>query len=445
MPYGRDRQKWFRRSLVTASPLPSYGVDVSPAPTTRQGAIVALVSGSMVNLSLGIFYAWSVFADALVKELGFTAAQAVFPYTLEMLVFSIAMIAGGRFQDRFGPRRGIVIAGWVTGLSLAACALVPTPAGVSLLFGVVYACAAAFGYSAVTPTVIRWFPPSRRGLVTGIVVMSMGAGALVWAPVVNALTTGMGVVPAFVVCGAILLVSINVAARGISLPAAQPARPAPAVSRNPGQAALESGWRTTIRSPAFRVLWLLLGLSTAVGSMFIANLVQIAELQYGIGWGYLLVSLFAACSAAGRVVGGAVCDHIGYISGLRVTYVLMASAMLFFLAGLGWPLLIIATILLGLSYGSVLSASPIAVAGLFGLVHFGTNFGILFTALGFVGSLGPSASALLAQFTGSYRATFVLGLAAALLCLGLVGRLRRRSGRVPAGARDTIEQSKERT
>ena len=388
-----------------------------------------------MNLSLGIFYAWSVFADALVKELGFTTAQAVFPYTVEMLVFSVAMIVGGRFQDRFGPRRGIVIAGWVTGLSLAACGLFPTPFGISILFGVVYAGAAAFGYAAVTPTVIRWFPPTRRGLVTGIVVMSMGAGALIWAPVVNALTTGMGVVPAFVICGALLVVSINVAARGISLPADRDARPAETAATTPAQEPTgvagdlpgESGWRTTIRSPAFRILWLLLGLSTAIGSMFIANLVQIAEAQYGIGWGYLLVSLFAACSAAGRVVGGVVCDRIGYVAGLRVTYVLMTSAMLCFLAGLGWPLLVVATILLGLSYGSVLSASPIAVAGLFGLVHFGTNFGILFTALGFVGSLGPRVSALLAQATGGYRGTFILGLSAAVLCLVLVGQLRRRT------------------
>ena len=394
----------------------------------RPGAIRALVAGSAVNLSLGIFYAWSVFADALVKELGFTTAQAVFPYTLEMLVFSVAMIVGGRFQDRFGPRRGIVIAGWVTGLSLAACGLLPTPFGVSMLFGVVYAGAAAFGYAAVTPTVIRWFPPERRGLVTGIVVMSMGAGALIWAPVVKALTAGLGVVPTFAVCGALLVVSINIAARGISLPAERPAgMPAETPTEPAGHPSGESGWRTTIRSPAFRALWLLLGLSTAVGSMFIANLVQIAEVQYRIDWGYLLVSLFAACSAAGRVVGGAVCDRVGYVAGLRVTYVLMVLAMLCYLAGIGWPLLILATMLLGLSYGSVLSASPVAVAGLFGLVHFGTNFGILFTALGFVGSLGPTVSALLAQSTGSYRPTFALGLAAAMLCLALVGRVRRRS------------------
>ncbi|MEW5785178.1 MAG: hypothetical protein AB1767_08930 [Bacillota bacterium] len=55
------------------------------------------IAGSFINFSLGIFYAWSVFAGGLIGELGWSKAAATRPYTLELLAFSITMIFAGRF------------------------------------------------------------------------------------------------------------------------------------------------------------------------------------------------------------------------------------------------------------------------------------------------------------------------------------------------------------
>jgi len=71
----------------------------------------------------------------------------MFPYTLELLVFSIALIIGGHYQDRFGPRGGIVLSGMFSGLGLILCALTASPLGIALSFGVVFGGAAAFGCS----------------------------------------------------------------------------------------------------------------------------------------------------------------------------------------------------------------------------------------------------------------------------------------------------------
>lgn len=386
-------------------------------------SIKVILAGSLVNFSLGIFYAWSVFANGLIKELGWSKSEAMFPYTLELLVFSIAMIFGGRFQDRFGPRRGIILSGCFTGLGLTLCALTATPLGIALSFGGIFGGAAAFGYSAVTPAVIKWFPPARRGLVTGIVIMSMGAAALVWAPVVNLLIGLVGVIDAFLICGVLLFVLINFAALAISLPAKEEL---PFEKTEVSDESCESNWRATIKQPSFRILWIMIGLSTGVGAMFIGHLVQIAELNYQVAWGYLLVSLFAASSALGRLAGGAMCDRIGYIGNLRINIFLMVVAMLFFLSGWGSPALIIATFLLGFSYGSMYSSFPIVIGSLFGLENFGINYGMLFTAIGLIGSLGPLAAAFLAELTNSYHPTFLLGLAASLTCFYLLTKLKQR-------------------
>ena len=393
-----------------------------------KGVRVAL-AGSLINFCFGIFYAWSVFADGLISELGWSKSAAMFPYTLELLVFSVFMVFGGRFQDRFGPRKGLLISGIFTGLALVLCALTASPLGITLSFGVIFGSAAAFGYSAVTPAVLSWFPSEKRGLVTGFILMSLGAAALIWAPVINELITRVGVLNAFIICGTAIFMIIIITSRFI-VPA--PISNEPEVMEEPHgsfTAGEKSGqlWRQVIRKPTFRLLWLMVGLTSGVGYMFIGHLVQIAELNYNIAWGYALVSLFALTNALGRLVGGALCDRIGFINNLKTALLLIIISMLIFFSGLGWPAMVLGTLLLGLSNGSFYTTYPVIVAKVFGLKNFGINYGMIFTSIGIVGSLGPLVAAFLADLTGTYNPAFILGTAAAVFCYVLVSKLKKRT------------------
>jgi len=380
------------------------------------------IAGSIINFSIGIFYAWSVFADGLIKELGWSKAEAMLPYTLELLIFSIAMIFGGRFQDRFGPRRGTLLSGIFTGLAFIMCGLTASPAGVAFSFGVVFAVAAAFGYSAVTPAAIKWFPPAKRGLITGLVLMSLAAGSLLWAPLINFLLEYTGIINAFIVCGLFLMIAITVSSRFISIPAV--------TTRHDNQSSYTSSpedfnWRKFIKEPSFKILWTLVGLTSGVGLMFIGHLVQVAETNFQVEWGYLLVSLFALTNASSRLIGGAICDRLGYLGNMKVALLMMAAAMLLYLSGLGWPALVLGTVFLGLSYGSLYTSYPNAVVHLFGIENFGISYGMIFTALGIVGSLGPTISAFLVDITTSYNLSFIIGIIATLICFFLVAKLKK--------------------
>ncbi len=391
-----------------------------------KGVRVAL-AGSLINFCFGIFYAWSVFADGLISELGWSKSAAMFPYTLELLVFSVSMVFGGRFQDRFGPRKGLLISGIFTGLALILCALTASPLGVTLSFGVIFGSAAAFGYSAVTPAVLSWFPSGRRGMVTGVILMSLGAAALIWAPVINMLITRVGVMNAFIICGAALFTIIIITSRFIVL---APISNEPEVMKEPHGSFPADGkneklWRQIVRKPTFRLLWLMVGLTSGVGFMFIGHLVQIAELNYNIAWGYALVSLFALTNALGRLAGGALCDRIGFINNLKAALFMMIISMVIFFSGLGWQAMVFGTLLLGLSNGSLYTTYPVIVAKVFGLKNFGINYGMIFTSIGIVGSLGPLVAAFLADLTGTYNPAFILGAAAALFCYVLVSKLRK--------------------
>ena len=393
-----------------------------------KGVRVAL-AGSLINFCFGIFYAWSVFADGLINELGWSKSAAMFPYTLELLVFSFSMVFGGRFQDRFGPRQGLLISGVFTGLALVLCALTANPLGVTLSFGVIFGSSAAFGYSAVTPTVLSWFPSERRGMVTGFILMSLGAAALIWAPVINVLIIRVGVLNTFIICGTALFTIIIVTSRFI---VAAPISDEPEVMEEPYGSFPVDGkkeqlWRQIIRKPTFRLLWLMVGLTSGIGFMFIGHLVQIAELNYNIAWGYALVSLFALTNALGRLVGGALCDRIGFINNLRAALFLMIISMLMFFSGFGWPAMALGTLLLGFSNGSLYTTYPVIVAKVFGLKNFGINYGMIFTSIGIVGSFGPLVAAFLADLTGTYNPAFILGIAAVLFCYILVSELKKKT------------------
>ena len=387
------------------------------------------LAGSLINFCFGIFYAWSVFADGLINELGWSKSAAMFPYTLELLVFSFSMVFGGRFQDRFGPRQGLLISGIFTGLALVLCALTASPLGITISFGVIFGSSAAFGYSAVTPAVLSWFPSEKRGLVTGFILMSLGAAALIWAPVINALIAWVGVLNTFIICGTALFTIIIVTSRFI-VPA--PISDEPEVMEEPHGSfpvdeKKEQLWRQIIRKPTFRLLWLMVGLTSGVGFMFVGHLVQIAELNYSITWGFALVSLFALTNALGRLVGGALCDRIGFINNLKTALLLMIISMVMFFSGFGWPAMALGTLLLGLSNGSLYTTYPVIVAKVFGLKNFGINYGMIFTSIGIVGSLGPLVAAFLAELTGSYNPAFILGTAAALLCYILLSELKKKT------------------
>jgi MFS transporter, OFA family, oxalate/formate antiporter len=386
----------------------------------RTGVVIA---GALVNFCLGIFYAWSFFADGLIKELGWTRSAAMFPYTLELLVFAMTMVFGGWFQDRFGPRRGIIISAILIGLSLIMCAVTATPTGVTFFFGIIFGSAVAFGYSAVMATMIRWFPPQQRGMATGIVLMTLGAAALFWSPLVTLLIRQYGIINAFLVCGITLLVTINLSALAITDPPADIKVPDNNQKlRNP----VKSGWQVILRMPSFIIIWLLVGLSSGVGTMFIAHLVQIAELNFNISWGFILVSLFALTNAIGRFTGGILCDRIGYQHTLKVALSFMVAAMLSYLSGWGWPILVLGTLLLGLSYGGLYTSYPNTIAGIFGPNNFGLAYGLVFTAVGIIGGMGPLFAAALAQLTNSYYPIFTLGLIVSLFCFYLVFLLRRK-------------------
>lgn len=382
------------------------------------------IAGSVTNFFIGTFYSWSVFADGLIYDLNWSKAEASLPYTVEVFIFAIMMFFAGRFQDKIGAQKGVTISGLITGVSFLLCAIHPTPLSLTLFFGVLFGTGAAFGYASVTPAAIKWFPPEKRGLITGIVVMSLGAGSLLWPPLLHLLIDTFGVIKTFFLWGLLLLAAILLMSRLISEPDECPFEEEAAVPT----AKLEL--KRIISKPTFILLWLIMGLSCGTGLMVVGHLAQIARINFQVEVGYLLVSFFALFNTLGRFCCGLITDRIGYFRAMFGAFIITFCSMMICLSGGGLLALLPGTILLAFSYGSLYTSFPAAAAELFGLQNFGAYYGLLFTSVGIGGSLGPFLAGYLADIYGNYNMTFVMGIAASLgallLALVLKNALRKK-------------------
>src|SRR5262245_41439719 len=111
--------------MSTGLPKTGKGVAVPREEPMSPGSVgtnrkwVVTFAGTGINLALGVLYTWSLFKDAIGKELGWKGEQLNDPYALCCLVFAAAMIVAGRCQDKLGPRLTATIGGLLVGGGLA--------------------------------------------------------------------------------------------------------------------------------------------------------------------------------------------------------------------------------------------------------------------------------------------------------------------------------------
>lgn len=384
-----------------------------------RGWIVA-AAGFGINLTLGVLYSWSVVAKALSAEWGWTAAQASLPYSIAVAMFAAVTAFAGRLQDRIGPRIVATAGGTLMGLGLVVSSFADPRRSLPLLigFGVMTGAGIGMGFVSTFPAAAKWFPSTRRGLVTGIVVAGFGIASVYIAPLTEALLRLYGIERTLLTLGtAFLVVSVALAQLVTDPPSGHDPGPAPppdALERSCPPARTEYDWHEAVRTPAFWLLWLMYGFTAFAGVMIIGHMAKIAAAQVaGPDLGFLLVAVLAVGNASGRIVAGVVSDRIGTLRTMRWIFSLQALAVI--ALGVANSVLVLAALafFIGFNYGADLSLFPCTIAEYFGPRNQGVNYGLVFTAWGVGGVFGTMTAGLLVDATGSYGTAFAL---AAALC-----------------------------
>ena len=394
----------------------------SPSQPAHRGWIVTL-AGLGINLVLGALYAWGVMAKALVVQRHWTKTEAGQPFAVATAAFAVTMIFAGRMQDKLGPRRIALVGAFVFGLGFVASAFATTPAIMMLTFGLLVGVGIGLGYSATTPCAIKWFPPARKGLITGLVVAGVGLAAVYMAPLTQLLLAHTSIQNTFLILGVggvaficVLTPLLVNPPAGYTPPVA--AAPAAATSRPAPVSRRERDWPEMLRTPQFYLLWLMYVLAAAAGLMIISNAAIIAKEQAGWEAGFVLVMLLAVFNTAGRIVGGLVSDRLGRTRTMLLAFVLQAVNMMFFSQYTTPAILAAGTMFTGLCYGAIFTLMPAATADFYGLKNLGVNYGIVFTGFGVAGVLGSLLGGRVRDLLGSYSMAYTI--CAAMLAVAAV-------------------------
>jgi len=381
---------------------------------------VVLAACVLFNVSIGVLYAWSVISSRLTAPeydggWGWSSSQAGLPYTVAIIVFATAMLIGGRLQDKIGPRRVVTVGGALSGLGVMLSGLVGNSViGITLCFGVIAAIGMGFGYGCVTPPALKWFHPSKKGLISGLIVGGFGLSAVYYAPLTSMLLDNFGIGSTLLYLGIGILVVSVFFARLIKNPPTGYVPDTPAKLKQKAAKTLPTvdyTFKQMLKTRRFYMMFLMFVLASSVGLMIIGNISRIAQNQIGITDATvlaMLVSFLAVTNTVGRVIGGMMSDKIGRINSLYVLLVLYAVNMGAFMLYNSLPMLIIGIIGIGFCFGTLLSVFPALTADQYGLKNFGANYGIMFMAWGLSGVVAPVIANYLYDINGNFYTAYII-------------------------------------
>jgi MFS family permease len=378
--------------------------------------IVAVATG--INLIGGLLYIWSIIAANLISAYGWSSKQASLPYTAALVAFVIAMAIFGRVLDRRGPRFTATLAVLLMGAGLVLSGLFIHPWWLVFSFGVITGAGTGIMYVSTSTTPAKWFAAEKNGAVTGIVVAGIALATVYYSPLVNALLGAVGLPRTFIFIGIAVPAICGLLAQFMANPPAGYAPPASLSAAAPAQRVPDVTWREMVKTPEFYKLWLMLAFSSSAGLMIFGHAATVARVQVNWNGGYLLVSLLAVFNVLGRLLGGVLSDRVGRLNLMRIVFIVQAINLLLFSRYDTIGLLAFGMALAGLCYGATFPLFPAMVMDLYGKKNLGSNYGLVNTAWGVGGVIGPMIAAAILDASGSYAAAFAA--ASALLAVSAI-------------------------
>jgi MFS family permease len=388
-------------------------------------------AGLAINLALGVLYAWSIFKGAIKASIEkggegafqWDIASINDPYAVCCLAFAFSMIMAGKCQDKIGPARTALIGGVFVGAGFMLMAFSNSYMAWVSGFGILAGSGFGFGYSAATPPALKWFSPSKTGLIAGIVVAGFGIAPVYIAPLASYLIGVFGIQKSMMFLGIGFTIVVCGLSFVLSNPPqgyvpAEPADPGPLAKLNAAKPAVNATVSEMLRNYKFYVLWVAFFIGSGAGLMVIGSVAGLAKKSMG-PMAFVAVAIMALGNAGGRVVAGVLSDKIGRRATLFIMLlmqaVMMFAAMAVVNSGSAVLLVLLATFI-GFNYGSNLSLFPSFAKDYWGTKNYGLNYGALFTAWGVGGFVMGKVSEMINAQPGGQGKSFML--AGVLLAVG---------------------------
>jgi len=381
-----------------------------------------VVGGMLMNLALGTLYAWSIFVAPLEKEFHWKRADTSMVFTIAVVVFALTFIVAGRLQDKFGPFWISLTGGILVSLGFFLCSYTHSLNWLFACFGGIAGLGNGFGYATPIPVMAKWFP-DKRGLAVGLAVGGYGGGSAIFGPLANLkLIPAYGVHTTFQILGVIFLFMTVIGAFLLKNPPAgyKPPGWTPAPAAKAAATTYEFSPGEVLKTPTFYFMWIAYALGTSAGLMVISQLVPFAKSvkisSEAIATMGLVVG--AVGNASGRILSGWMSDALGRLNVLRLMIAISMIAMpiLYSVGGSVGPLYVMVFIVYW-CYGTQLSVNASTTSDFWGTKNAGINYGMLFTAWGVAGIIGPRIAGVLFDKYKNYEQAFYWAGGLALIAL----------------------------
>ena len=443
--------------------------------TAKKKATRVLIAGIISNFSVGILYTWSNLKDALeytnlegIQDKNVQAAERMYsaweqshlalPYGIGGFTSAFIVVFAGAWQDKIGPTKVILIGVLMTGLGVILCSFLTNhPYLFTFVFAMIVGNGIGFVYACPRAAAMKWFHPSKKGMINGLVVAGFGLGALWLGPLETLFLKGQAFVWTFdsfprfslentlrILGCAILAMGIPAALNVVNPPAGyeipepegqenKPVKENAKKTASIGTAAMAKTWQAW-------ALFSIYALYCSAGAMVISNSSDIMRVQSGLTSGVesglitpenfelatsllgVMVPVTSISNATGRSLGGMISDIIGRKNVYYVIHTIQAINMFFFHTYTSPVAIVLGVILTCVVYGSVMSTTPSLVADYFGLKAYGANYGVVYTGWGASLIIGPQIAAYskkLALEAGNPQESYFFAYHAAIVLIAI--------------------------
>ena len=365
---------------------------------------VVVLFCTVLQLCLGTVYAWSFFQTMLVRDSGWTFSETAAAFSITIFCLGVSAAIAGQALPKVGPR-ALALAGSVlfsSGYLIASLALSLDSLWLFYLgYGVIGGAGIGMGYVTPVATAAKWYP-DRKGLVTGIVVMGFGVGALLLskglAPLLVVGTEG-DLAQVFLWLGIVFACILVPSSLFLSDP---PEATAPASgdgSRSPPPERVEPA-APYLRTSQFTIMWIVFFSNIAAGISVISFQSELLQEVWGLAdpslgpamlaeYGATLIAVSSVCNGVGRLLWGSLCDRLGQVTVFRL---LLASQMVVFgilmTESNPWIFSALVCYVL-LCFGGGFATMPSFVVDVFGSKNMSRIYGTILTAWAAAGIIGP--------------------------------------------------------
>lgn len=402
------------------------------------GYINALAAGFILVVLVGSYYSIGVFAPAMGKAFGWSAAQFGAVLSITILGWGLTAPLVGVLVTRRGPR--VVMA---TGCFLAAATMTGMFFVNELWQFYVLSLPLAFGLDlgAALPAMQLmsiWFL-KRRATMIGLVMAGGGIGGMVVVPLTRIMINGFGTwrtawLPLAVAAGvsgilALLLIRNQPEEMGQHVDGASgeevvlfEAPGAQAVDAMPLPARVyvtTENWSTgaALKTPAFWLIVAAVGALNWTVNTVVVHQVPFLEGEMGVSAEFAAATLgiVVGLSTLGRMVSGWLGDRVEPRKVMGAFLVASALGVLLLMTARGLLLVYAYVLLFGIAYGGVFVPQPALLANYFGAKNFAVIMSLQMPFMTLMGAASPVASGLIKDVTGSYATAWLIAVAACFL------------------------------